>query len=496
MKAKLKACRAALANATHYAEWSEAAQLHDQLTGMDAWKAEDASPEYDWQIVKTRLGELRRVRASGDPLKLAFLLSEGLHGNLGNMGNAALYRYAKFGTKQLVTEYIREVSEALEFLCNVEHPEFTQGDKIRIFSRVGKSFGRSALLLSGGATLGMFHIGVVKALVDNQLLPRIISGASAGSIIAGVVGTHNDAELPRVFDPEYLNLQAWRALGIRGSLKHKAVMDSQQLHDCLRDNVGDFTFEEAFERTGRIINITVSPADPHEQSRMLNYLTAPNAVVRRASLASCAVPGLFPPVELEAKNFEGSSVAYLPGRRWVDGSIEADLPMLRLARLHNANFYIVSQTNPHVVPFLSEKRRKKGLLPFAKELVTSSGRNTLKLAREHMGTNIVSNLLGKVHSVTSQKYMGDVTIYPSQPPSKLLKIISNPTPEDIRLFIDEGQRATWPKLEHLRNSSQISRTLDACLLKLKSRTYGEPRGRVRAAGDKVVDLAQRVLRLQ
>lgn len=490
---KLKQCRAALSSATSYDEWKEAAQEHDRLTGMDAWKAEDVSSEYDWQIIKHRLHELRRLRSAGDVLHLAFFLNEGLHGNLGQMGNARLYQYAKFGTKTLIETYINEVVEALEFLASVEHPEVSLGDKIRYFSRIGKTFGRTALLLSGGATLGMFHIGVVKALVDEGLLPRVISGASAGSIIASVLGTHNDVELQRVFNPEYLNLQAWRVLGVRGTLKHKSVMDPRQLSDCLRDNVGDYTFAEAFERTGRIINITVSPADPHEQSRVLNYLTAPNAVVRRASLASCAVPGLFPPVELEAKDIEGHTTTYLPGRRWVDGSIEADLPMLRLARLHNANFYVVSQTNPHVVPFISDKRRRFGLIPFARELVTTSGRNTLKLARDHMGTNLVSNLLGKVHSMTNQRYVGDVTIFPPQPPSKLLKIISNPTPSDIRMFMDEGQRYTWPKLEHIRNASKISRTLDSCLNQLKSRTFGDDASRSRPrAGEKVVGMAQRV----
>jgi TAG lipase/steryl ester hydrolase/phospholipase A2/LPA acyltransferase len=34
--------------------------------------------------------------------------------------------------------------------------------------------------------MGMYHIGVIKALYEKNLLPKIICGASAGSIIASV----------------------------------------------------------------------------------------------------------------------------------------------------------------------------------------------------------------------------------------------------------------------------------------------------------------------
>lgn len=34
------------------------------------------------------------------------------------------------------------------------------------------------------------------------------------------------------------------------------MSDSEHFGDCLRTNIGDFTFQEAFDRTGRILNIT------------------------------------------------------------------------------------------------------------------------------------------------------------------------------------------------------------------------------------------------
>lgn len=44
------------------------------------------------------------------------------------------------------------------------------------------------LRLSGGAYLGYYHMGVVNALFQEALLPRVLSGASAGSIMTAVIG--------------------------------------------------------------------------------------------------------------------------------------------------------------------------------------------------------------------------------------------------------------------------------------------------------------------
>lgn len=38
--------------------------------------------------------------------------------------------------------------------------------------------------MSGGANFATFHNGVIKALQENDLLPKIICGTSAGSLFA------------------------------------------------------------------------------------------------------------------------------------------------------------------------------------------------------------------------------------------------------------------------------------------------------------------------
>lgn len=46
------------------------------------------------------------------------------------------------------------------------------------------------------------HFGVVKAFLDAGLLPRVISGTSAGGLVASLVCTHTDAELKQLLVSE------------------------------------------------------------------------------------------------------------------------------------------------------------------------------------------------------------------------------------------------------------------------------------------------------
>jgi predicted acylesterase/phospholipase RssA len=43
---------------------------------------------------------------------------------------------------------------------------------------------------------GLYHLGVVKTLLEHKLLPRIVCGSSIGALIAALVCIHTDEELP------------------------------------------------------------------------------------------------------------------------------------------------------------------------------------------------------------------------------------------------------------------------------------------------------------
>jgi len=191
-------------------------------------------------------------------------------------------------------------------------------------------------------------------------------------------------------------------------------------------------------------------------------------------LASCAVPGVFPPVMLEALDYDGQAVPYMRSKRWIDGSLSNDLPLLRLARLHNVNHYIVSQTNPHIVPFMREQDRHypRGVLPFARDAVSVLGRDVFNLTRRHLGAEGMlgaTRMIDQINEVLQQRYSGDISIFPRHTPRQLLRMFSNLSADELRRYIREGAQATWPKLERIRQQMQISRTFEDCLVWLKNR---------------------------
>jgi hypothetical protein len=75
------------------------------------------------------------------------------------------------------------------------------------------------------------------------------------------------------------------------------------------------TFKEAYERTGRILNVSCVPADPHSPTILCNYLTSPDCVIWSAVLASAAVPGILNPVVLMMKTPDGALVPYSFGHK-------------------------------------------------------------------------------------------------------------------------------------------------------------------------------------
>lgn len=222
---------------------------------------------------------------------MLFLIRTTLTRGLGGMGDIRLYKHSHVGTKASIENYIESAQSTIQALLDVsaKQKSFTNTDSRDLLDKMlqtRQSFGRSALLLSGGGTFGMNHIGVVKCLWEAKLLPRIISGASAGSIIAGVLGTKIDSEVPGVLAEFcYGDLAVFEAEGdgllnrAERLLKSGAIFEITHLKRVIRDLLGDITFQEAYNRTRRILNITVSSEGRFDLPRLLNYVTAPNVII-------------------------------------------------------------------------------------------------------------------------------------------------------------------------------------------------------------------------
>ena len=459
-------------SATTYPAWEQAAQDWERATKGLAWRADPESAHYHAALIDEQLSTLRRLRADGDIVALVDHLHESLHRNLGDLGASELYEVTPLGTKALIQEYLAETEDTIEQLVAVDMPGFDVARKLEILTRALGNCGRSALLLSGGATLGFYHLGVVKALWQAGLLPEVISGASVGAMIAAGVCSRTDAELDALFEPEVPDLEriGLRFSDLRTMRANRSLLDPDALLRTIERNCGGYTFEEAHLRSGRTLNISVSPTRTRQKPRVLSHLTAPGVFVKSAALASSAVPGLFPPITLTRKSRDGSEAPYIGTERWIDGSFGGDLPMMRMGRLHNVNHFIVSQVNPHVLPFAGENRWSPAGI--AVRLATAPLRRqavpVLNMAKVVTRGTPLRRSLNLLLSLAEQEYGGDIDIHPRFEASMFLRMMKNPSEAELTRFILEGQRATWPKLAMIRDHTRIARCLTRCERKLRA----------------------------
>lgn len=366
MAYRRKFWRNMMRTALTYEEWAHAAKMLDKETPKM-----NESDLYDEEVVRNKLQELHHRREEGSLRDIIFCMRADLVRNLGNMCNPELHK-GRLHVPKLIKEYIDEVSTQLRMVCDSDSEELSLEEKLAFMHETRHAFGRTALLLSGGASLGSFHVGVVKTLVEHKLMPRIIAGSSVGSIMCSVVATRSWPELQSFFEDSWHSLQFFDQMGgiftvVKRVMTRGAVHEIRQLQMMLRHLTSNLTFQEAYDMTGRILGITVCSPRKHEPPRCLNYLTSPHVVLWSAVTASCAFPGLFEAQELMAKDRNGEIVPYhppfnldpeagtMPVRRWRDGSLEIDLPMMQLKELFNVNHFIVSQANPHIAPLLRLK---------------------------------------------------------------------------------------------------------------------------------------------
>ncbi|KAL4081889.1 acyl transferase/acyl hydrolase/lysophospholipase [Scleroderma yunnanense] len=377
--------------------------------------------------------------------------------------------------------------------------ELSNEEKKRFFKSASTNLGTSALCLSGGASFGYYHFGVVKAFLDAGLLPRVIAGTSAGGLIAALLCTRTDAELKALLVPELAHkitaCEEPFTVWIKRFLTTGARFDSVAwARKCTFFTRGSMTFREAYMKTGRILNISVIPADRHSPTKLLNYLTAPDTIIWSAVLASAAVPGIMNPVVLMQKRPDGQIVPWNWGSKFKDGSLRVDIPLQALNLYFNVTHPVVSQVNPHVHLFFFAPRGSAGkpvahrkgkgwrgnfLLSAAEQWLKLELTKNFKVIRD---LELLPQLLGQDwSSVFLQRFDGTVTPAPttngflteygqrlesgyvSLPSLSYIltkvqdwfHILSDPDPTELERLMRVGQIVTWPKLHMIENRYRI-----------------------------------------
>jgi NTE family protein len=174
------------------------------------------------------------------------------------------------------------------------------------------------LVLSGGGLKGLAHIGVLRALEERGLVPSLVVGSSIGSLIGAAWAANStpermEARALRVRRRDVF--QVARADVACRRLMAPALYRGEPLEALVRDLVGDVTFRDLTRR------LLVNTTDLHSGMQVMWGLPGlSHARVADAVTASCALPGIFPPREID-------------GRAYVDGAVVENLPVRLAASL-------------------------------------------------------------------------------------------------------------------------------------------------------------------
>jgi Patatin-like phospholipase len=274
-------------------------------------------------LVTTTL-QLEQARNSRNVSQLKFLLTSIVKRNHLNIdeylvensrGIAATGEYGlSSASRTYMRRYVEQVEACLDWLAeeeqqqpqqdtnNNKHKDDELADRYKLVRKMKQNMGRTALMLSGGGAQAMYHLGVIRALIESRQYQDIsvISGTSGGSISAAMCAIKTADELladvcVNTVSTDFGRTGEQAKLGIRWFptmwdmasywFKHKLLVDSETFQKTCEFYYKDITFEEAFARTGKHVCITVSAsrANGHTAQRLLlNHISTPHVTIASA----------------------------------------------------------------------------------------------------------------------------------------------------------------------------------------------------------------------
>ncbi|ETI33965.1 hypothetical protein L914_18681 [Phytophthora nicotianae] len=494
------ALRQLMKAAPTHAVWVEMAEYLDTLEGNDQWKTtiSDEDLEYcDFVQLQKNLTSLRRVLSEDRPniRELRYMMAACVMRNELGVDSPGLHLECKSGTKTVINEYNDAVVQALEALGNASDEEFPREEKNQFFKHIKQSFGSTALCLSGGGSIAMYHKGIIKALLEADVMPNIVSGSSGGAITAAMIACKTNKELLDDIIQDDVSTR-FIPLGIRWfpplleqithCIKTGFLVECSTFERTTQHYYGEplnevqktmyYTFQDAYLKTGRHVCITVSASDVNSAHKgpkklLLDHINSPHVLLWSAVACSCSLPGIMKSKQLMARDFDGNVVPYNSlGKEWCDGSIQHDLPMETMASCFNVTNFIVSQVNPHVVPFVGDEINqpgfRKSIFHTLESVIAADVRHRLKMLA-FLG--LFPKIYGHQFSAYfRQNFSGNVTLVPefSFQEAIGIKAIQNPSKQDMHDYIEGGQRTAWPKLAYIRHLCSIEKCLDRQLNRL------------------------------
>lgn len=173
-------------------------------------------------------------------------------------------------------------------------------------ARGARETGKCAFVLSGGGSLGAVQVGMLRALIQNGICPDFLIGTSVGAVNAAWIAANPDHEGVLQLADIWMGLRRHDvfplspitgARGLLGQTNH--FISSDNLRSLLERHIPFKRLEDAAVplhlvatelKSGRAAILTSGPAVP-------------------ALLASCAIPGVFPPVTIGRRDYVDGGVA-------------------------------------------------------------------------------------------------------------------------------------------------------------------------------------------
>lgn len=174
-----------------------------------------------------------------------------------------------------------------------------------------KTAPRLGLALGGGGVRGFLHIGVLQALEEAHIRPDLLTGASAGSIVASLYASGmNTREIYTIAD----NIPRWKMAD--PVLSSQGAVQGQGIARWLNTILNNRPIEKM------VIPVGIAITDLNKGEPLL--ITAGNT--GEAVQTSCSIPGTFIPVRNK-------------GNTWVDGAILSSVP-IRFAKAMGADIVV------------------------------------------------------------------------------------------------------------------------------------------------------------
>jgi NTE family protein len=185
------------------------------------------------------------------------------------------------------------------------------------------------LALSGGFVLGIAHLGVLKVLEEEGVPIHCVAGTSAGSLVGAFVAAGYSYAGLR----ELSSALSWASIS-GPAVPTKGLLGSQNLERFLGKHLGACNIEDlSLPYAAVAVDLTRG-----------QEITITRGPLARAIRASCAVPGIFTPVEDKEALY-------------VDGGLKRQLPV-QAARDLGADFVI----GVNLIPSMLKQRRPRNML--------------------------------------------------------------------------------------------------------------------------------------